>query len=101
MTTDSQIIEKKKTTNSLKEPGKFKVIICNDDVTPIDFVIAILVQVFKHPESSALELTMKVHHEGKAVAGIYTFEVAEQKISDATHLARTNGFPLILKAEAE
>ena len=44
---------------------------------------------------------MKIHHEGKAVAGIYAFEIAEQKIADATNLARSNGFPLVLKAEAE
>lgn len=102
MTTDSQIIEKKKTTNKIpKEPGKFKVLVLNDETTPVDFVVAMFIQVFKHSQSNALELTMKIHNEGRAVAGIYTFEIAEQKIADATNLARSNGFPLILKAEAE
>lgn len=102
MTTDSQIIEKKKTTNKIpKEPEKYKVFVLNDDVTPVDFVVAMFIQVFRHSESSALELTMKIHNEGSAIAGIYSHEIAEQKIADATNLARTHGFPLILKAEAE
>ena len=102
MTTDSQVIEEKKTTNKVpKEPGKYKVLVLNDNTTPVDFVVAMLIAIFKHPQSDALDLTMKIHNEGKAVAGIYTFEIAEQKITDATNLARSNGFPLILKAEAE
>jgi ATP-dependent Clp protease adaptor protein ClpS len=102
MTTDSQIIEKKKTTTRLpKEPGKYKVIVLNDDTTPVDFVVAMFIQVFKHSQTNALELTVKIHNEGSAVAGIYTHEIAEQKIADATHLARGHGFPLVLKAEAE
>jgi len=102
MTTDSQIIEKKQTTNKVpKEPGKYKVLVLNDDVTPVDFVVAMFIRVFRHTEAGALELTMKIHNEGSAIAGIYSFEIAEQKIADATNLARTHGFPLILKAEAE
>ena len=102
MTTDSQIIEKKKTTTRIpKEPGKYKVIVLNDDKTPVEFVVAMFIQVFKHSQGEALELTMKIHNEGSAVAGIYTHEIAEQKIADATNLARGHGFPLILKAEAE
>lgn len=102
MTTDSQIIEKKKTTTRLpKEPGKYKVIVLNDDTTPVEFVVAMFIQIFRHSQSNALELTMKIHNEGSAVAGIYTHEIAEQKIADATQLARSHGFPLLLKAEAE
>lgn len=102
MTTDTQTIEHKKTSNTIpKEPGKFKVLVLNDDVTPVEFVIAMFIQVFRHSQHESLELTMKIHHEGSAIAGIYSFEIAEQKIADATNLARANGFPLILKAEAE
>jgi ATP-dependent Clp protease adaptor protein ClpS len=102
MSTDSQIIEKKKTTSKIpKEPGKYKVIVLNDDTTPVEFVVAMFIQVFKHSQSSALDLTLKIHNEGSAIAGIYTHEIAEQKIADATNLARGHGFPLVLKAEAE
>jgi ATP-dependent Clp protease adaptor protein ClpS len=102
MSTDSQIIEKKKTTSRIpKEPGKYKVIVLNDDTTPVEFVVAMFIQIFKHSQGSALELTMKIHNEGSAIAGIYSHEIAEQKIADATNLARGHGFPLTLKAEAE
>ena len=84
-----------------KEPGKFKVVVLNDDTTPVEFVVAMFIQVFRHSQANALELTMQIHNNGSAVAGIYTHEIAEQKIADATNLARSNGFPLILKAEAE
>jgi ATP-dependent Clp protease adaptor protein ClpS len=102
MTTEAPTIEKKKVTNRTpKEPGKFNVIVCNDDVTPVEFVVAMLIAVFRKQQDEALKLTIRVHHEGKAVAGTYPYEVAEQKIVDATNMAREHGFPLVLKAEAE
>ena len=58
-------------------------------------------RVFHHDEATAKEITLKIHNEGTGIAGIYTFEIAEQKIADATNLARQHGFPLVLKAEAE
>ena len=82
-------------------PSKYKCIVLNDDKTPIDFVIAMMIRVFKHNHSSAEALTMKIHHEGAAVAGIYSYEIAEQKVVEATHLAREHGFPLVIKVEPE
>ena len=99
MATDTIIEKKTKTTNSSKEPGKFKVIVCNDDVTPMEFVIAMLMRVFKHTPSGAEALTMKIHHEGSAIAGIYSYEIAEQKCVEGTNMAREHNFPLVLKAE--
>jgi len=96
------VVEKKSATRRLiKEPSKYKVIIYNDDHTPVDFVIAMLVMVFKYSESAAHDLTLAVHNKGSAVAGVYTHEVAEQKALDATQMARSNGFPLVLKVEPE
>ena len=92
---------KETTKNKLKEPGKFKVLVLNDDYTPMDFVIALFITVFKHPEGQAVDLTMKIHNEGSAIAGVYTYEVAEQKGIDATTLAREHGHPLQIKVEAE
>jgi ATP-dependent Clp protease adaptor protein ClpS len=83
------------------EPGKYKVVLYNDDKTPIEFVIALLMKVFKHSEESAAEITMKVHHEGSGVAGVYSYEIAEQKGMEGTSLARQNGYPLVIKVEAE
>lgn len=101
MTTDTVIEKKTITTRKFKEPSKYKVIVCNDDVTPVEFVVAMLVSVFNHEERQALNLTLTVHNNGSAVAGIYSFEVAEQKVMDATEMARLNGYPLKVKAEAE
>lgn len=83
------------------EPGKYNVVFYNDDVTPMEFVIAILVKIFRHSEQAAIELTMKVHNDGSAVAGVYNFELAEQKGIETTSVARQNGYPLVVKVEAE
>jgi len=99
MSTDTIIEKKTKTTNKVKEPSKYKVIVCNDDTTPVEFVIIMLISVFRLNMEEATNLTLKVHHEGSAVAGIFSYEIAEQKTIDATNLARDNGYPLIIKVE--
>lgn len=99
MSTDTIIEKKTKTTNRVKEPSKYKVIVCNDDTTPVEFVILMLISVFRLNMDEATNLTLKVHHEGSAVAGIFSYEIAEQKTIDATNLARDNGYPLIIKVE--
>jgi ATP-dependent Clp protease adaptor protein ClpS len=101
MTTEIIVDKKTKTTNRIKEPGKFKVIVCNDDSTPIEFVVSMLMAVFRHNEKIAMGLTLQIHTQGSAVAGIYNFEVAEQKAIDGTNLARGHGWPLIIKVEPE
>lgn len=99
----AEAITKEKTVQetAILKPSKYKVIVLNDDKTPMDFVIAMLMRVFKHTPSGAEALTMKIHHEGSAVAGIYSYEIAEQKTFEATSLAREHGFPLVVKAEPE
>jgi len=86
---------------SIKPPSRYKVIVNNDDVTPMDFVVLMLMAVFRHTQDSATELTLKIHNEGSAVAGIYSYEIAEQKGLDATYLARENGHPLVIRVEQE
>lgn len=102
MTTETPVIDKKKVVSRIpKEPGKYKVIVCNDDVTPVEFVVAMLVGVFNLSQNDALKLTIQIHNDGSAIAGTYIYEIAEQKSVDATQLARSNGYPLVLKLEAE
>lgn len=102
MTTTEHIIEKKKTTSrKLQLPKKFKVVVCNDDVTPVDFVIAMLITIFKHTQAQAENLTMTIHNNGHAIAGVYNYEIAEQKAIDGSALARAHGWPLIIKVEEE
>ena len=78
----------------IKEPGKYNVIFHNDDFTPMDFVTMVLKHIFHKSEFEAETLMLKVHHEGKAVAGTYTYDIAVTKATDATNVARDNGFPL-------
>lgn len=82
-------------------PGLYKVILQNDNHTPVDFVIALLMHIFKHTEDSAKEITMQVHEDGAGIAGVYTYEVAEQKGVESTMLARQNGWPLAVRVEEE
>jgi ATP-dependent Clp protease adaptor protein ClpS len=83
------------------EPSKYKVVLYNDNHTPVEFVIALLMKIFRHSESSAVGITLKVHNEGSGVAGIYSYEVAEQKGIEGTNMAREQGYPLVIKVEAE
>jgi ATP-dependent Clp protease adaptor protein ClpS len=99
ISTDIQLDEKIKVVVS--EPKNWKVILLNDDVTPMVFVTSVLIEIFKHTESSAEEVMLEVHETGSGVAGVYSFEIAEAKAVEATNLARQNGFPLQLKLDEE
>jgi len=83
------------------EPSKYKVVLYNDNHTPVEFVIALLMKIFRHSEQAAIDITLKVHNEGSGVAGIYSYEVAEQKGIEGTNMAREQGYPLVIKVEAE
>lgn len=85
----------------VQEPKRWKVIFLNDDHTPIDFVVGVLTEIFKHTQETAKEITMAIHTEGSGIAGVYSFEIAEVKAVETTTLARSNGFPLQIKLEEE
>lgn len=97
--TDIQIDEKIKV--KISEPKLWKVIFLNDDHTPMDFVISLLMEVFKHGYQSAHDVTMQVHEQGSGVAGLYNHEIAEAKCVEATNLSRANKFPLQIRMEEE
>lgn len=88
-------------TTNIVEPKKFKVIILNDDHTPMEFVVDILMNIFSHTQDSSQQIMLKIHNEGSAVAGIYPYEIAEQKGVETTHIARQAGYPLNVKIESE
>lgn len=98
-TTDIQLDEKIKVTVS--EPKRWKVILLNDDSTPMEFVISVLIEIFKHTHESAHDIMLTVHETGSGVAGTYSFEIAEAKAVESTQLARNNGHPLQIKLEEE
>jgi ATP-dependent Clp protease adaptor protein ClpS len=67
----------------------------------MDFVISLLVEIFRHNPETAKVVTLQVHETGSGIAGSYSFEIAEAKAVEATNLARGNGFPLQIKLEEE
>jgi len=100
-TTDLDVKIDEKVKTIITEPKRYKVIFLNDDKTPIEFVIELLMSIFRHTEETAKDITLKVHNEGSAVVGVYSFEIAEQKGVEATHVARQAGFPLQIKIDPE
>lgn len=77
-----------------KEPKLYKVLLHNDDYTTMEFVISILETVFHKSTNDATQIMLNVHHKGVGVAGIYTREICETKISTVDRLARKNDYPL-------
>ena len=99
MSTDTAVEES--VITALQPPSLWKVVFLNDDSTPMELVIDILTDVFKHTESSAKQVTLEIHETGSGVAGVYSFEIAEQKVIEATTLARQQGSPLRIQVDPE
>jgi ATP-dependent Clp protease adaptor protein ClpS len=99
MTVDAEVVIDEKIKRIVKEPSKYNVIMLNDDATPMEWVMGILKEIFKHSDSNAEALTMTIHNEGSAVVGTYKYEIAEQKSVEAVAASRNHGFPLALKVE--
>ena len=80
--------------DEVREPRQFKVMLHNDDYTTMEFVVLVLVSVFRKNENEATQIMLNVHNNGVGVRGIYTAEVAELKVSLVHRLAKENGYPL-------
>lgn len=80
----------------MKEPPLYNVIMHNDDHTTMDFVVMVLIRIFRKSEADAETIMLKIHHEGSAVVGTYTKDIAQTKAAYTVQLARANGFPLQL-----
>lgn len=90
--TDVKVLPREETET--QEPIQFKVVLLNDDYTPMDFVVFVLKSVFKRAHEEAMEIMMTVHTAGKGVAGVYSFEIAETKMHQVIELARGQKYPL-------
>ena len=99
MTTDVDIDEK--IILDVTKPNNFNVIMLNDDATPMEWVMGVLKEIFKHSDGIAEALTMSIHNDGSAVVGTYKYEIAEQKSIEAVSASREHGFPLNIKVEEE
>lgn len=98
---DLSVVLDKKVKQSIQEPKQWKVIMLNDDHTPMEFVVGVLTEIFKHTPEQAHKTMLQIHTEGSGVAGVYSFEIAEIKSVDTTTAARANGYPLQIKIEEE
>ena len=87
--------ERKKT----EPPPMYKVLLNNDDYTPMDFVVEILMRFFRMDAEKANQLMLTVHYRGKAVCGIYTAEIAETKVVQVNQYARKHQHPLMCTME--
>lgn len=86
---------------ALKEPPLFKIIYMNDEVTTMEFVVNSLIDFFEYTADTAVSITQNIHDEGSAVVAVLPHEIAEQKGIEVTLEARSQGFPLLIKIEAE
>lgn len=87
------------TKPKIKKPSLYKVVMLNDDFTPMDFVVSLLQSLFDKTIQEASEITMQIHHSGVGVCGIYTYEVAEMKASQVMEMARRSQHPLRCEVE--
>jgi len=85
---------KERVERKTQEPALFSVVILNDDYTPMQFVTDVLEQIFQKSPAEAYHIMMQVHLNGRGVAGIYPWDVAETKVESLVSRARSEGHPL-------
>ena len=98
---DAGVGLKDREKNKIQRPRKFKVVLMNDNYTPMDFVAALLMEVFHKSVEDAKIITANVHEQGKGIAGVYSREIAETKAIKSVKIARNHGHPLLIQAEPE
>lgn len=86
---------------ALKEPPMYKVVLNNDDYTPMDFVVEVLEKFFNMDSEAATQIMLTIHYHGKATCGVYTAEIAETKVMLVNRYARDNEHPLLCTLEKD
>jgi ATP-dependent Clp protease adaptor protein ClpS len=84
---------------NIPRPSKYQVVLHNDDHTPMEFVIELLKNVYFHDQSQAEQITLSIHNDGRGIAGIYYYEIAEQKVNESLMYSRAAGYPLSFDIE--
>jgi ATP-dependent Clp protease adaptor protein ClpS len=85
----------------VKKPALYRVLLLNDDFTPMDFVIKVLEDVFHKTKAEATDIMLHVHQRGAGICGVFTFEIAETKVAQVASLAKANEHPLQCTMERE
>ncbi|MEQ1501070.1 MAG: ATP-dependent Clp protease adapter ClpS [Myxococcota bacterium] len=89
------------TREKTEEPKKFKVLLLNDDYTSMEFVVWVLMTIFRHSQASATRVMLHIHNNGSGIAGVYSREVAETRIAQVLEVAKESGHPLQCTMEPE
>lgn len=90
-----------KTRPKTKKPSLYRVLLLNDDYTPMEFVVHVLQKYFGKSREDATRIMLMVHHKGSGICGVYTYEVAETKVTQVIDFARQHGHPLQCTMEKE
>ena len=96
---DSAVITKSRAET--KKPSMYKVLLLNDDYTPMEFVVVVLMRFFGMNEQRATTIMLHVHRRGVGVCGVYSYEIAETKVKQVSDFARRNEHPLQCTMEKE
>ena len=90
-----------KTRPKTKKPSLYKVLLLNDDYTPMEFVVHILEKIFNKNREAAVEIMLHVHRHGVGICGVFTYDVAETKVAQVIEFARRHAHPLQCTMEKE
>ena len=90
-----------KSKPKVKQPSMYKVVMLNDDYTPMEFVVMVLEHCFAKAHEEAIKIMLQVHQKGVGICGVYTYEVAETKVTQVMDLARQHLHPLQCTLEKE
>jgi ATP-dependent Clp protease adaptor protein ClpS len=97
--TGGEVLER--TRQQTKEPSMWRVVLLNDDYTPMEFVVQLLEAVFDKSPAEAYRIMMQVHTQGRGLAGVYPFDVAETRVARTEEIAEGAGYPLKAVMEQE
>ena len=95
------VAAEQETRPKVDKPRLFKVLLHNDNYTTMDFVVMVLVSIFRKPETEAIRIMLDVHHKGLGLVGVYPHDIAETRVQQVLELAQHEQFPLLCTLEPE
>src|SRR5437588_12153384 len=98
---ESDVATEQETRQKVDQPRRFKVLLHNDNYTTMDFVVMVLISIFRKPETEAIRIMLDVHQKGLGLVGVYPHEIAETRVQQVRELAQREQFPLLCTLEPE